>query len=149
MGTAQEGTQSHEPTYDLADEKNQHCFYETAPIPHSLSLLPAGLEVAVPFSPDSKEVYVEEKQPVQAGKESYQSQVRDSNASEKEVLETLEERRDALSTDGGRKAPKRICGIRAKVFWIALVCAVVVFGLGVGIGMGTSKLKGADDDAKP
>lgn len=44
--------------------------------------------------------------------------------------------------------PKLICGIRAKIFWILLVCAVVVFGLGIGIGMGTSKLKGSDDDVE-
>jgi uncharacterized membrane protein len=44
--------------------------------------------------------------------------------------------------------PKRIFGMRAKVFWILLVSAVIVFGLGIGIGMGTSKLKGDDGDDK-
>jgi hypothetical protein len=151
MGSAQETTQDRNPTYDLADEKQQlqlHHFETTVDtIPHSLALLPAGLELAVPFSPNDKEVYIEEKQPVQAGKETLH-QIRTESvaaAAEKELFETLEERGDTLSIEGSRAAPKRICGIRAKVFWISLVCAVVVFCLGVGIGMGTSKLKRTSD----
>lgn len=129
-------------TYDLVDEKRQHC--HDRDLPHSLALLPADLEVAIPSSSE-KEVYIEEKQPVPADIERCQSAA--ESTPEKEVLET------PVTSDGwhapwsGRSMPKRICGLRAKVFWILLVSAVVVFCLGIGIGMGTSKLKGSDDDA--
>jgi hypothetical protein len=135
-------------THDRDDEKRQPLrdddhFGDQSP--HSLASLPAGLEVANPFSSD-KEVYIEEKQPVQAYKES--CQISNESASEKQVCET------PVSPDGwhapwsGQSMPKRIFGMRAKVFWILLVSAVIVFGLGIGIGMGTSKLRGDDGDDK-
>jgi hypothetical protein len=135
-------------THDRDDEKRQPLrdddhFGDQSP--HSLASLPAGLEVANPFSSD-KEVYIEEKQPVQAYKES--CQISNESASEKQVCET------PVSPDGwhapwsGQSMPKRIFGMRAKVFWILVASAVIVFGLGIGIGMGTSKLKGDDGDDK-
>jgi hypothetical protein len=138
-------------THDVNDEKrqpmheNENQTHRDDHIPHSLASLPAGLEVANPFSSD-KEVYIEEKQPVQADKESRHFATESS--SEKELCET------PVSPDGwhapwsGQSMPKRIFGMRAKVFWILLVSAVIVFGLGIGIGMGTSKLKGDDGDDK-
>jgi hypothetical protein len=135
-------------THDHDDEKRQvlrNNDHFDEQVPHSLASLPAGLEVANPFSSD-KEVYIEEKQPVQAYKES--CQLSSDGSSEKQVCET------PVTPDGwhapwsGQSMPKRIFGMRAKVFWILLVSAVIVFGLGIGIGMGTSKLRGDDGDDK-
>jgi hypothetical protein len=133
-------------SHDLSEEKRQHIGddedsdeHHNGHIPHSLAALPAGLEVALPY-PSDKEVYIEEKQPVHAYKEN--CQISNDGSSEKQVCET------PVAPDGwhapwkGRSMPARICGMRAKVFWILLASAVIVFGLGIGIGMGTSKLNG-------
>ena len=80
MGTAQ----PNDPVNDSSDEKQDP--HRDTDIPHSLALLPADLEVALPFPGDDKEVYIEEKQPVQACKESCRSAT--EAASEKELLET-------------------------------------------------------------
>jgi hypothetical protein len=135
-------------THDRDDEKRQPLRDDDhfdGHVPHSLASLPAELEVANPFSSD-KEVYIEEKQPVQAYKES--CQLSSDGSSEKQVCEP------PVSPDGWhapwsrQSMPKSIFGMRAKVFWILVASAVIVFGLGIGIGMGTSKLNGDDGDDK-
>jgi hypothetical protein len=126
------------------DNKSKHHY---ADAPHSLALLPAGLEVTIPSSSD-KEVYIEEKQPVQAYKESCQLSTDGSISSEKQVCEAPVAPDRWHAPWSGRSMPTRICGMRAKVFWILVASAVIVFGLGIGIGMGTSKLNGDDGDDK-
>lgn len=136
-------------------DKNQHQHLDIDTINPllSLSLLPADLE-PVPLETDptdtSKELNLSclEKETVQADKETLRSSSYDRDAAtEKEVGSP-----SALSTpDGwhapwaGRKIPNRICGVRAKVFWVFVVLTTVVFGLGIGLGMGLSKFDDDDD----
>jgi hypothetical protein len=132
-------------THDQDDEKRQPLRDDDLfddRVPHSLALLPADLEVAIPSSSD-KEVYIEEKQPVQVYKES--CRISNESTSEKQVCEEVPVAPDGWHTPwSARNMPTRICGMRAKVFWILVASAVIVFGLGIGIGMGTSKLNGDD-----
>lgn len=132
----------------FVDEKQQHLQRQndTTNPPLSLALLPADLE-AVPTTPPTdttKELYIDEKQPVQADKETVRSLSYAQTAmTEKESGEPR------VAPDGwhapwrGPRIPGRICGVRTKLFWIWVGVIVVVFGLGIGLGMGLSNW---DDD---
>lgn len=135
-------------------KQHHHLDIDTTNPPLSLSLLPADLE-PVPLEADptdtSKELNFSslEKETVQADKETLRSSSYDQDAAtEKEVGSP-----PALPAPDGwhapwteRKIPNRICGVRAKVFWVFVVLTVVVFGLGIGLGMGLSKFDDDDDD---
>lgn len=135
--------------HDFEDEKQQQHQPpqpDTTNPPLSLFLLPADLEAlpTIPPTDTTKELYINEKQAVQADKETVRSlSYAQTATTEKEVGEP------PVAPDGwhapwrGPRIPGRICGVRTKLFWIWVGVIVVVFGLGIGLGMGLSNW---DDD---
>lgn len=134
----------------FVDEKQRQPHQpDTTNPPFSLALLPADLE-ALPTTPPTdttKKLYIDEKQPVQADKETIRSlSYAQTATTEKEVGEP------PVAPDGWHapwnrpKIPGRICGVRTKLFWIWVAVIVVVFGLGIGLGMGLSNFDDDDDE---
>lgn len=137
----------------FVNEKQQHFQRQsdTTNPPLSLALLPADLE-ALPITPPTdttKELYIDEKQPVQADKETLRSlSYAQTATTEKEVGSPP----SPVAPDGwhapwrGPRIPGRICGVRTKLFWIWVGVIVVVFGLGIGLGMGLNKWDDDEDE---
>lgn len=127
-------------------------------LPHSLTLMPAGLEVVSSKLPNikapgsdkelspvdirgDKQVY----SPTQASVVSEKEAVRSSNDAtdiEKEAIELHPD--ESAAPSGSGKKHRVICGMRAKVFWISLALMIVVFLVGIGLGMGLHDWKSDD-----
>lgn len=146
----------------LYDEKStsdeDFKFWAESNLPHSLRLMPAGLEVvsnrlsSIQAPGSDKELSPVETRgdkqvysPTQASVLSEKEAIRPSNNAtdlEKGVAGLHPD--ESAAPSGSEKKHRVICGMRAKVFWISLALMIVVFLVGIGMGMGLHDWKGDD-----
>lgn len=108
-----------------SDDKHQRAWTDKA-FPHSLASMPAGLEV-VPAN--DKHFQQAEKETVQAAPEAISQdgkEVASISAPPYETLMPLEDRR----------AERRTCGLKSRLFWALIATLVVALALVVGLAGG-------------